>query len=459
MRQEPSLPKVFELREWETRPLRGLTLSPADRLLAMRFAEEGEKRLEIDELRDGVRVRTTSWVGVVRLEAAEFRVFPKLARDRLGLVQLLEFASGLEALWRPRAKGSLDLAGTSLLDLVVLLFAEACEEVLRRGLLSGYVEHEEDIPFVRGRILGDRQMLERFGQIDRIFCRFDELEHDVLENQLLDAALRAASRFVSNSSLHRRIARLRSVFEPICDPFGVDVRRAWDDVVYDRLNTHYRRAHDLGRLLVEGLGVEDLLAPGPTRSFAFLLDMNVLFERFVSRLLEKILPTRDYRVDDQRSASFVIWDVRRQETYTRVIPDVMVQHRPSGRSLAIDAKYKLYDERKIDSGDVYQTFLYAYALGSRVEGRLPVSCLLYPASKPETVRTRLRVRTLEAREGAEIIAVGLPIPELLKELASGEGPVTSALGACVRDALVPLRRPILDDSIVAGNEQAATSIN
>ena len=64
---------------------------------------------------------------------------------------------------------------------------------------------------VRGRILADRQLLERFGQLDRIVCRFDELEHDVVENRLLAATLQIAFSRVTSPNLHRRIARLRAV--------------------------------------------------------------------------------------------------------------------------------------------------------------------------------------------------------------------------------------------------------
>lgn len=60
------------------------------------------------------------------------------------------------------------------------------------GVLShgaGRVE-EDDLPVVRGRLLGDQQVPRRFGRVDRLICRFDEHEQDILENQLLVAALR-----------------------------------------------------------------------------------------------------------------------------------------------------------------------------------------------------------------------------------------------------------------------------
>ena len=54
------------------------------------------------------------------------------------------------------------------------------------------------------------------------------------------------------------------------------------------------------------------------------------------------------------------------QPYARVVPDILVERSAADTTarLAIDAKYKLYDERKLSSSDVYQSFLYAYAYGA-----------------------------------------------------------------------------------------------
>src|SRR5262249_10585356 len=144
-----------------------------------------EGRLVVDELRTGVRVTARSWVGVVRFERFEVRVVPKLAGGNLGLVEMIEFATGLDALRRSSSARLLHTKNTGLMDLLALLLAEASEAILRGGVLADYVEREDEIAVLRGRLLGDQQLLRRFGQIDRLVCRFDEHEQDIVENQLL----------------------------------------------------------------------------------------------------------------------------------------------------------------------------------------------------------------------------------------------------------------------------------
>ena len=398
------------LTEWTSEVYHGVALTPEDRAVVEKLSTSADDRLQIEELRRGLRVRTRSWVGVVRLPTVEIRVVPKVTGDQLGLVRLLEYASGLDALIRLSDGATLKASGDSLLELVVLLFVEASERVLRRGLLSGYVEREDDLPIVRGRILGDRQLLERFGQLDRIICRFDELEHDVVENRLLTAALQVASPRVTSVGLQRRISRLRGVLEPICDTDQLNLADARTTMTYNRLNAHYETAHQLGWLLFDALGIDDLFAPGEAQSFSFLLNMNQLFERFVTRVVEQVLPAARYRVMSQSPFKSVVWNVSSQRPYTSIIPDVVVERRgESDCRVAIDAKYKLYDERGFDQGDIYQTFLYAFALGATASGGVPTSLLLYPATAEEPRSTRLRIRRLSGGAGAEIVGIGLPV--------------------------------------------------
>ena len=118
------------------------------------------------------------------------------------------------------------------------------------------------------------------------------------------------------------------------------VLKMWDSSD-NRLNAHSETAHQLGWLLLDALGIDDLFAPGEARSFSFLLNMNQLFERFVTRVVEQVLPVARYRVTSQVAFRSVVWNVSSQRPYTNIIPDVVVERRgESDCRVAIDAKYK-----------------------------------------------------------------------------------------------------------------------
>ena len=428
------------LPEWATREVSGVSLTTSDQRFAEELRSGGGGRLSVDETRSGIRITASSWVGVVRFEHFEVRVLPKLAGDNLGLVEMVEFTTGLDALKRSSGARSIAAGGDNLFDLIALLLAEECDRLVRGGLFADYVEHEDELPVVRGRILADRQVLRRFGQVDRVMCRFDDREHDVFENQLLAAALDLCSRRVDHAGVSRHVRRLSSIFREVCSTGAFEGATARRQIAYHRLNQHYRQAHCLAQLVLESLGAEDLLEAGSTRCFAFLIDMNLLFERFVHRLLERLLPA-GYRLYYQRSDRSIIWNADDNRPYAAVIPDLLVQHDgESARCVPLDAKYKLYDERKLSSDDIYQCFLYAYAYGGTGVESVPRAVLVYPSLGGSQEPLRLRVQSAQKVAGAEILALGIHIPTALKEARERRGGPGAAtlLEAIKRATLTPV---------------------
>ena len=438
-RPDVLLPTV-ELGEWQSRLIDGETLTPADQQLIRQNLKPGEEgRLLVDELRSGVRITARSWVGVVRFERFEVRVVPKLAGANRGLVEMIEFTTGIEALRRAPSARTLNAEGAGLVDLLALLLAEATEAILRGGILADYVEREDELPVLRGRLLGDQQVLRRFGQIDRLVCRFDEHEQDIVENQLLAAALGWCSTHITHESVRRRVRRLLAVFQEVCQTEDFDLRALrYRGVTYNRLNDHYRNAHVLAWLLLDGLGTRDLLSTGKTRCFAFLIDMNRLFEMFVFRLVDQSLVGTGFHVHYQRGDGSIIVNASTNQPYARVVPDLLIEANDPSVSarVAVDAKYKLYDERKLESRDVYQGFLYAYAFGGSGGQAIPAALLLYPSSTRSSKSVRLRVRNAQTSAGAEILALGFSIPEALAEVTHGvRGPVTQAIIEAIQQGM------------------------
>jgi 5-methylcytosine-specific restriction enzyme subunit McrC len=373
----------------------------------------GADRLIVDDLSAGTRIRSREWVGFVRLPSIDLSVRPKLAGDNLGLVDMIAFASGLDALASTLSTRSINAAGANLLDLIGRLFVDSCEGLLRRGLRSDYVQHEDVLPFIRGRLLADRQVLRRFGRIDQLESRYDEHESDVPDNQLLAVALNHVARRATHEQVRRDAGIVRDRYLEYCDPSGLDLRSVRLDTVYDRLNSHYRPVHELAWLVLDGLGIEDVYASGKTESFGFLIDMNLLFERFVVRLLEAILDPDTCSIRYQMASRSIIREAGTGRGYASLRPDVIVTNRVDGRRLPIDAKYKTYDDRRVSVDDIAQTFLYAYAFGQRGSRD---ALLIHPASAAESGVVDLVVRPIEEPlEAATIGVLSVHIPSVIAD--------------------------------------------
>jgi 5-methylcytosine-specific restriction enzyme subunit McrC len=404
---------VLRLAEWTRAELAYGPPAAADKVLARQLGRDGDNRLDLDWLHDGtLRISSRAWVGVVRLERAELHVVPKLSGGNLAVLQMVDYASGLDALKRMEGIRELGTGGASMLDLVCLLLVEASQAVLRQGLVRDYTVHEEPIGVLRGRLRLEEQVRRHYGQVDVLECRFDEHEADVLENQLLLAALAVARKVTETEEVRARATRLAIAFGEVCQPTTLEAREVRRQIVYHRRNSHYRVAHYWALLLLERLGINDLYAAGAGRSFMFLLNMNRLFERFVTRLLSDVLEPGGVRVMPQQRTASIIVDEDLGETYSSVIPDLLLG-RPAGGRVPVDAKYKRYDDRRVDPSDVYQGFLYAFAYADP-----PCAWILYPGT-PGSAGFRLAVQNTSGVRGARITGKPIDVRQVLERRGDG----------------------------------------
>jgi hypothetical protein len=131
--------------------------------------------------------------------------------------------------------------------------------------------------------------------------------------------------------------------------------------------------------------------------------------------------------DRQAADRSVLWNPDSHRAFGYVRPDLLLVGDFGRIRLPIDAKYKDYDGEKLQPADIYQAAIYALALArSTVPGRLRTCVLLHPSRSQHTlVRQRVQVRVGDTGT-AEIVAVGLPVAELLNNLRSAR---TAALMA------------------------------
>lgn len=286
--------------EWHTTLVPGIRLTPGDRAVLDRMSEQ---HLSLLETRDGVRVETRGHVGVVQLESLRICVEPRLIGGSANLVGLIEFTRRVDLMRRLGGDAGIGFGGDDLFELLVRLFAAACEEILNVGVVADYVSQHDDLPVLRGRLDVRSQMLRRWGQVNRLVCDYEERVRDVAENRWVLRALRVARRGVRTDRLGRAVARLHATWEEFCDDDpGVEDERP----VLTRSNHHYGRALELAYLIVGGTGVSDVLRFGSRQSFAFLLSMPRLFEEFVSCWLERQVVGTGLRISRQSSTASVV---------------------------------------------------------------------------------------------------------------------------------------------------------
>jgi 5-methylcytosine-specific restriction enzyme subunit McrC len=276
-----------------------------------------------------------------------------------------------------------------LTEMLAIMLARLTEQATRRGLLNGYRSEDESLQAPRGRVLFDEQLRRWLGAAPPIEVRHDVFTSDIVENRLLLAGLEAMGRLPHRSLAPKReISRAKRLFG------AVQLVRfppaAIPEIVFTRLNRHYQPAVSLASLLLRSSSLE--LGAGGSRGSAFLIDMNVVFERFVRLAMRKALGADTITFPDRPPLTWLD-----QKGVVPLKPDLCLVR--GGKVVWVgDAKYKRLPSGAYNNADLYQMLAYSVALG------LSGGTLVYAAEDGVTSAEhvvgarRLRVAALDLRE-------------------------------------------------------------
>lgn len=323
---------------------------------ARRLTEAGRGAVLVQHTADVGRYRVTAQnlVGTLVVDDVRILIRPKIRPENLFL--LLEVGLPADA-WRREA---FDYTSTSdLLPSIIGFYARTLETTLARGLLRSYREEAERLVALRGR-LDLAGQFRATGVRVPVACRYDEYTADNAENRYLRSAARLALRVVGVLPEDRR--RLMQQLVALDDVDDAPARADdLDRITFTRLNAHYEPAMRLARLLLANLTLVD--QRGANSASSFLVDMNRLFEEFVTQRLRRALRGR-LEVLGQYGTHLGT----RQQVPIR--PDLVFRRRGHDVYVA-DIKYKLTGDARARTGDYYQLLAYTTALD------LPEGVLIY----------------------------------------------------------------------------------
>lgn len=275
-----------------------------------------------------------------------------LIRPKIGIPQLLSLACYTIGKVRFQREEFDFPDEHSLPDVLALALAHHARMAFARGLLHGYRVEEEALHTVRGRIRFDEQMRRRFGIPLPVELRYDDFTDDILANRLIKAA---AYRLI-NMRLRSLKARIgMGWIAGMLDNVSIREFASNDvpDVPFDRLNEHYKNVVELSRLILRHSAFQS--SRGTVRASGFLVDMNKLFQEFVTVALREALGVSERSFGDCNIPSLD------KNDRVRLRPD-LVWIDGSSYVFVGDAKYKDITDKTVPESDIYQMLAYVTAL-------------------------------------------------------------------------------------------------
>ena len=320
-------------------------------------------------------LRFGPFCGVVRTPGLTIELLPKVDRgitsvaEPRGLLVAMLAATG--RLRFPRiGDAELRHQTTHLLDIFIQDFCDRVKRALQTGAISAYIEMNENLRALRGRLRLTEHLLQNAFDQSRVLCQFDDRTIDNPFNRTLKHTLRVLLDQALDPRTRAKVISLLHRLDEVAD------RRVhisdFDALRFDRTNNQWRDVFDQARRLLAGL-FPDVRA-GDAGGSALLFNMERLFEEVLGQRILRLCRTffnLRARVELQNPQRHLA----KEDFLLR--PDICIFSHDQLVAI-LDAKWKQLrqDEAHADvsSADAYQMNAYA----SRYQCNRLV--LVYPAS-------------------------------------------------------------------------------
>lgn len=346
-------------------------------------------------------LRAKSYVGVIQIPGLQVEILPKTDRSeslpnelcsqdsdamvRKNLLYMLGVAGSVTVADRDLA--GQDFRRMSMWEALVQIFSRRLVRELRRGLHHQYIYQEDNLRYVKGRILMKDQIRLNLGRSDRICVRYEEFTSDTLLNRIFKETSRQILRSVSNRNtqqlLREALLELSDVEQIVVTP------TSFDGVHLDRASQRFEDLLEFCRLIC--LGRSPSMQGGTNECFSLLFRMDEVFESFVARFIRRFSHrfqlTRDQIHIQADGWSKCLLRTESGHGRFRLKPDLVITDNQDVPSLILDTKWKRLvsdaeDPRNgVNQADIYQ--LYAYANRYQCSHNI----LLFPQVKGATPKS------------------------------------------------------------------------
>jgi len=244
-----------------------------------------------------------------------------------------------------------------LMEVFLGYFLDQVNKIVKKGIRSDYVRQQENLFFMKGKLLIPNQIRANMVCMHRFYIEYDEYLMDRPENRLVRSALEVISSFTRMNSHQRLCRELLFYFDSV--PPSNDYRNDLSLCTRDRSMAYYENVLDWCRLILSQQS--PTASTGSIKSISLLFPMERIFEDYVAARLKKQFP--DWRITSQAGRYYLLKQHGRN--YYMLRPDLVVE-KGLNRVVA-DTKWKLLggdDTSKpahsIDQADLYQMFAYGH---------------------------------------------------------------------------------------------------
>ena len=242
-------------------------------------------------------------------------------------------------------------------NLFAAILAKGIGRQLKQGLYREYLNREEDVAVVRGKINMQGTIQNRLARKRMLTCEYDELSENNLLNQILKTTVILLLRHSRVDQDYKNDLKKEMLFFSNVDTIDPTSIR-WSAIRFQRNNNTYRMLISLCQLVLEGMLLTTDAGEYKLASFVDEQRMSRLYEKFILEYYAKECP------QVTATASQIPWAL--DDGIGTMLPvmqsDIMLSR--GNEVLIIDAKYYAhttqvqYNVHTLHSANLYQIFTY-----------------------------------------------------------------------------------------------------
>lgn len=250
---------------------------------------------------------------------------------------------------------NLNLEKIPLLEIFITMFLEEITLLVRKGIKNDYIEKEDNLRFLKGKLKMNEQIKRNYLHKERFYVEYEEFVSDRIENRIIKTTLNYLYKVSKSNRNQQRIREFLFVFDGVDEIDKRAVKNSFSKIMINRQMKDYEKILPWCKAFL--LGKSFTPYKGNDIAFALLYDMNLLFESYVGRYIKQKYIGLDVRLQDRRHCLSV--EPRKYELRPDIVIDIVIKNATT--TIVADTKWKILggqNNYKVSQADLYQLYVY-----------------------------------------------------------------------------------------------------
>lgn len=358
-----SIDKSNELSSEESNKLNQSFLSYFNTISSSESGTIGNFKKRNIIVKNGLLSNLGNNIGIIKIENYRLEFKPKMEYFWKFLPKMLDTLCGFEdfdkKLFLDPAENIELPQGLNMVPLLALSFVSLCNKVIEKGMIKRYIQKDERLNLMKGRINFSRLVMEKPWDLSSIPCVYYDPTFDNPENQII---LWCAQKLLKET---------RKIESKGNDIFVVKKLREQYTLMSNEISLLPKTALDMQRINLSGIAAYYIKLMGvckailkeslfsfneegrKTTGINFILDMDWIFEQYMTHIFNQVAQEfPEIKIESQVKQSLG------DKNTLKIIPDLIIFKSNKPLSV-IDFKWKLFENNK--NADYYQIICYGLA--------------------------------------------------------------------------------------------------